>query len=147
MKVVYGVGCTWWDTIDKVGNRGSLPCCPHCNSVLYEMESEEEWWKQAKEYEKNAKLTDYVDMMTWARGRCFMNFTMLKAAYLETKLLGDQNYVFVFFRNGSYSIILVVRGQEAADHVTRWAADLSVYRIDAKDGKTLFKRERQNHGH
>lgn len=82
-RIVYSVHGTWWDSIGKVGkNASGLPCCPHCGSVLFEMESEEPWWRGAQKYEDDGH-PGYVDMMKWARSQCFPNMAALEAAYAE----------------------------------------------------------------
>ncbi len=48
-RVVYGVTCTWWDSIDKVVTARGLPCCPHCNSLLFERPSENDFIDGAAE--------------------------------------------------------------------------------------------------
>lgn len=85
-RIVYGMRCTWWDGIDKVGltepgaSGHRIPCCPHCGSVLFEMDSEEPWWAGAQRYEKNGH-PGYRAMIEWARGRCFPNMVALELAY------------------------------------------------------------------
>jgi len=79
-RIVYSAHGTWWDSIDKVSTNRGIPCCPHCGSPLFEMESEEPWWEGARRYEANGH-PGYVDMMKWARGRCFPTMAALEAAY------------------------------------------------------------------
>ncbi len=82
-RIVYGAKCAWWDSIDKAGKIGPLniPCCPHCKGVLYEMDSEAEWWKGADEYEK--KEPGYRKFMEWLRGKCFKTFEEARQKYAE----------------------------------------------------------------
>lgn len=79
-RYVYGAGCTWNDNISKVATRQGIPCCPHCGSVLFEMDSEEKWWTGAQRYE-DAGHPGYVAMMRWAKGKCFRGMPALIAAY------------------------------------------------------------------
>jgi hypothetical protein len=80
-RIVYSVSGTWWDSIAKVAKDSSgLPRCPHCGSVLFEMDSEEPWWAGARRYEADGH-PGYVDMITWGRGKCFPNLPALEAAY------------------------------------------------------------------
>lgn len=80
-RIVYSAHGTWWDSIDKVGkNARGLPCCPHCGSVLFEMESDVPWWEGARRYEANGH-PGYVAMLEWARGRCYPNVAAMEAAY------------------------------------------------------------------
>lgn len=84
-RIVYGAGCTWWDSIDKVGKTEgtagfSLPCCPHCRSVLFEVPDEATWFKGVDGQEARGN-PGYRAMIEWARGRCFRDFVALKEAY------------------------------------------------------------------
>lgn len=85
-RIPYGARCTWWDSIDKVdhtaaGQSGhALPCCPHCGGMLFEVQSEKEWFDGADRYEANGH-PGYRSMLEWARGKCFPDFAALKAAY------------------------------------------------------------------
>lgn len=82
--VVYGACCVWWDSIDKVGRTPpgpgghQLPCCPHCGSVLLQMDAGK-WFKALRD--ANSKETGYEDMLKWSRGKCFRTFPELRAAY------------------------------------------------------------------
>lgn len=90
--IVYGANCVWWDSIDKCATRkipGSngpgLPCCPHCGSVLFQIE-ETTWFKNMDDYENGRqrdgdKHPGYVAMMKWARGKCFPTMSDLRAAH------------------------------------------------------------------
>jgi hypothetical protein len=70
LKIVYGVNCVWWDTIDKcVTRENNLPCCPHCKSVLFEASSEEEWYKKIDNWEETHP--GYKKFMDWLKGKCF----------------------------------------------------------------------------
>lgn len=81
-RIAYGAGCTWWDSIRQVGKtQGSgLPCCPHCGSVLYEVDSIAEWWSGVDQHEANGH-PGYRAMIEWGRGRCYRDFDGLEAAF------------------------------------------------------------------
>lgn len=89
-RIVYGARCAWWDSINKIGKtapdlRGhSLPCCPFCGSVLFEMSSMKEWNAGVERYEA-AGHPGYGKMITWARGKCFPNMTAMNKAYEESR--------------------------------------------------------------
>jgi len=64
-RFCYGATCTWFGSINEVsstakhprhqqvvGHNGDLPCCPICGGMLYEMESEAEWWDSIDQFEK-----------------------------------------------------------------------------------------------
>ncbi len=84
-RIVYGVGCTWWDSIYNVGhttpmNGHALPCCPHCGSLLMELRDEATWWKGVDQHEAKGN-PGYRKMIEWLRGRCFPNYGIAKIAY------------------------------------------------------------------
>lgn len=85
LRVVYGATCTWWDTIDCAGRTPpdahghSMPCCPHCGSVLYEGGSVEHWWRGIDDYD--AKQPGYQYFMRWLRGRCFRSYAIANEAF------------------------------------------------------------------
>lgn len=86
-RIVYGVGCTWWDDIYKIAKtpplgpgRASLPCCPHCRGLLLEVPNMDAWMKNAPAYEADGH-PGYVEMLKWSRGRCFKTAAELKEAY------------------------------------------------------------------
>lgn len=79
-RIVYGARCTWWDSIDKIGKLpGGLPCCPHCNSPLFEMESETEWFDSVDRYAQTHP--GYREKIEWGRGKCFVGLGGLDRAY------------------------------------------------------------------
>lgn len=80
-RIVYGATCAWWDSIDKVSKTpGGLPCCPHCGGVLFEMPTEEAWWRSVDTHERNGH-PGYRWFITWLRGKCFGGFPEAMAAY------------------------------------------------------------------
>ena len=80
-RVVYGSRCSWWDSIDKASATGSgLPVCPFCKCPLFEMESEEEWWKNVDSHEKKSH-PGYRGMIEWGRGKCFPGYKTLQREY------------------------------------------------------------------
>ena len=86
-RIVYSAGCTWWDSIDKIGrHRNGLPTCPHCGSVLFEVPNEETWFENIGKYEEISDDKEYSSKLKWARGKCFKNMSLLDEAYqLEKK--------------------------------------------------------------
>lgn len=87
-RIAYGARCTWWDDIANVGltSPGTaghrLPCCPHCGSMLFEMDSAEPWWAGARRYEDDGH-PGYVAMIEWAKGQCFPSMAAMMAAYTK----------------------------------------------------------------
>lgn len=79
--IVYGARCTWWDDISKVGKLvgTGLPCCPHCKSVLFQLE-DEKWFEGMKKYEAEGH-PGYVAMIEWSRGKCFPSIEAIEAAW------------------------------------------------------------------
>lgn len=85
-RIAYGVFCSWWDSVDKVRKRDGLPCCPHCQSVLFELPNRETWMEGARRYEAEGH-PGYVAFVEWARGKCFPNYTVARAAYDAARAL------------------------------------------------------------
>lgn len=72
-RIAYGARCSWWDSIEKVGRTGgtiSLPCCPTCRGVLFEMLDEEIWWRGVDRYTAETD-PQYRTFIEWVRGKCF----------------------------------------------------------------------------
>jgi hypothetical protein len=73
--VVYSARCSWWDDIRNAGNLPvaeghPLPCCPHCRSVLFQVEVKE-WNLGVADFQKVSGDEHYTDFINWLRGRCF----------------------------------------------------------------------------
>lgn len=91
--IVYGANCVWWDTIDKAGktpehNGISIPCCPHCGSVLFQIE-DSKWHDGVAAHD--AKNPGYADMIKWSQGKCFQSQYDCIAAYEASKTEGGNN--------------------------------------------------------
>jgi len=82
-RIVYGAGCSWWDSISAAGSTASgLPCCPHCGSPLFEVASEGEWWAGVDRHEATALDGDgYRAFVEWLRGRHFTTLAVARARY------------------------------------------------------------------
>lgn len=78
-RIAYGAQCTWWDSIQKVGVRGRLPCCPHCGGMLFECPNEEGW--NALIDAMAAEHAGYRAYIAWVRGRCFKTWEAARAQY------------------------------------------------------------------
>ena len=67
-RFVYGASCTWFGSIYEVDFVGPqrLPCCPFCQRMLFEMDTEAEWWKSVNEFEANGH-PGYRAMLEWQR--------------------------------------------------------------------------------
>jgi len=88
-RIAYGVRCVWWDSIAKVGHIAgpsghTLPACPHCGGVLYEMRDEATWWAQVERTETLGEHPGYRKFITWLRGQCFVRLDEAVAAYRQT---------------------------------------------------------------
>lgn len=90
-RIVVGARCTWWDSIDKIGRLHTgrvsngreitLPCCPHCKSVLYEYPNESVWFLGVDAFDRTNP--GYRKMIEWGRGNCFPSFQDAQKAYNE----------------------------------------------------------------
>ena len=91
-KIVFGAGCTWWDSIGKSGEfplsggRG-LPVCPHCGSPLLEGGTEAQWTSSLDAHAARGNA-GYRAMIEWSRGQCFKGYEALKAAYAARQIDG-----------------------------------------------------------
>jgi hypothetical protein len=88
MIVVYGARCVWWDTIDKVAIKANgLPCCPHCGSVLFQVDSEEAWFRNVDEHVKKSGDSTYRERLEWQRGKCFPTMAMATVRFYAERAL------------------------------------------------------------
>lgn len=78
-RFVYSARCTWFGSINDVGMRGTLPCCPHCGSVLFECPDVSYWNKAVDEYDEHHP--GYKDFIEWLRTRHFMSYPDAEKAY------------------------------------------------------------------
>lgn len=114
-RIVSGARCTWWDSIDKVGKNGAgLPCCPHCQSVLYEYPDEVMWFRGVDNYEA-AGNPGYRKVIEWSRGKCFPKYAAAKYAY-EHRLRGD---IDVFCR-ANWDRVPAEHRATCLDHLRGW---------------------------
>lgn len=85
-RLCYGATCTWFGSIHETGSLpgpiASMPCCPSCRGVLFEMPHEGEWWKGVDAYEADGH-PGYRAMLEWQRAqkKCFRGIEPLTAAY------------------------------------------------------------------
>lgn len=73
----------WWDTIDKTSridyHNSHIPCCPFCESVLYEVPDEAAWWRGVDKHELDHP--GYRHFIEWSQGKCFRTIRLALAAY------------------------------------------------------------------
>ena len=80
--IPYGARCTWWDSIDKVGTlNGTLPCCPICKNVLFQVDSLEVWHAGVQKYAAEKPDPEYPAFIEWLRGRCFPDIAKARYCY------------------------------------------------------------------
>ena len=84
-RIAYGARCVWWDSIENVGHvklreGATLPCCPHCRNMLFEMADEQEWFTNVDKYEASGH-PGYRRFVEWLRGKCFPTTKAAQAAY------------------------------------------------------------------
>jgi hypothetical protein len=60
----------------------TLPCCPHCKNMLFEMSNENIWWEGVDKYEARGH-PGYRTMIEWSRGKCFPTHEAMHKAYAE----------------------------------------------------------------
>jgi len=90
--IVYGANCVWWDAIEKCATKKTpemtgpgLPCCPHCGSVLFQVE-ETTWRRNVAKHEAGGN-PGYRALMEWMRGKCFPTMTAARRAYAAAHLM------------------------------------------------------------
>lgn len=87
-RVVYGARCSWWDTIDSIATTASgLPCCPRCYGPLFETDSLETWFRDARRYETDGH-PGYVAFLEWLRGKCFLGGLEQARAEYDVQIAG-----------------------------------------------------------
>ena len=98
-RFCYGARCTWFGSIYATGkspetNGHSLPCCPLCGSMLFEMHEEKDWWDGIDGFERGEypmptahKHPGYRAMWEWQRDNklCFSDISALAQAYEAMK--------------------------------------------------------------
>jgi hypothetical protein len=57
----------------------SLPCCPHCKGMLFEVENIDVW--NAGVAKQEATYPGYTQLVNWLRGKCFPSFAAAQIAY------------------------------------------------------------------
>ncbi len=79
--IVYGARCLWWDNIEGAALRSDngLPCCPHCGSVLFQVE-EATWWERVDGIDRET-VPGYRKLVEWVRGKCFPSMGEAQRAY------------------------------------------------------------------
>jgi hypothetical protein len=81
-RIVYSVGCTWWDSIYKASLlENGLPCCPFCKSVLCEIENEQKWWDNIDRYAKENSDKQYPMFMIWLKGNCIRDYELARKRF------------------------------------------------------------------
>ncbi len=87
-RVVYGLHCVWWDTIDKAAVKPSgLPCCPHCGSVLYQVDDEAAWFKNVDAHVEKTGDSEYRAFIEWLRGKCFVGMRFARERWYAEKVM------------------------------------------------------------
>lgn len=87
-RLAYGATCTWFGPIKEVHEtKEGLPCCPFCAGILFELDTEAEWWQGIDKYE-NEGHPGYRAMWEWQRRQqvCFSarnGIAELEAAFRE----------------------------------------------------------------
>jgi hypothetical protein len=84
---VYSAGCSWHGPIseaERTKDEIGLPCCPFCGSVLFQIGSEEEWWRGAREHDARGH-SNYVALLTWhlPQKRCWPSLRAAAVAFQQ----------------------------------------------------------------
>ena len=86
-RIVYGANCAWWDGIEKIGrirtaSGRSLPCCPFCKGMLFEMPSPKEWWDSVEAHQAKGNA-GYRAFIEWLKGKHFASYGDAITAYMS----------------------------------------------------------------
>jgi hypothetical protein len=86
-RIVCGIACSWWDSIDKAGGRGPLeiPCCPFCGGVLFEFEDANDWFSRVDKYDREHPGNNYRGFIEWLRGKCYKSLEVAKLEWFGEK--------------------------------------------------------------
>lgn len=111
-RIAYGAQCSWWGDIKDVGTKAidmskneariggrlvrelmmdlpeterSLPCCPVCKGMLYELDSEADYLAAAEKYATDQHDQTYVEFVKWAKGKCFRTVAEARMAFAGRK--------------------------------------------------------------
>lgn len=78
-RFVYSTRCSFMTSIHLIGTRpGSkwrLPCCPHCEATLLQIESKLKWYQLAEEFAAKKGDPKYVKFMEWCENRSTIKCT------------------------------------------------------------------------
>lgn len=90
-RFVYGANCTWYGSIHETGRTQpsrrpgfsdvSLPCCPKCGGMLYEMDNDKRWWDGVDKVD--TKTPGYRKFVEWLRDNHFGNYREAMATYVK----------------------------------------------------------------
>ncbi len=96
----YGIGCTFHGPITKVGKHPEtegLPCCPHCNGMLMQVENESAWWAGIQKAEEQGN-TNFFVFMKWVghQEKCWKNVKEAAEAFtnahgIDVRILALEN--------------------------------------------------------
>ena len=83
--IVYGATCVWWDDIENAVTLPSgLPCCPHCNGVLFQV-SREKWEDGVERFTKEKNDPQYPFLTAFMKGKCFKSMTLARKAFEDER--------------------------------------------------------------
>lgn len=73
-RIVYGARCLWWGSINEthVIPGVGIPCCPHCGSPLFEVDSIAVWTAGIQEQSKIDP--HYAQFVDWLRTHHRINY-------------------------------------------------------------------------
>jgi hypothetical protein len=88
-RIVYGANCAWWGGIENIGRidtfiqgrAASLPCCPVCRGMLFEIPDAKTWWASVDKYARENSDPGYRGFVEWLRLKHFKNFDEAREVY------------------------------------------------------------------
>lgn len=80
-RVFYGLCTFWTDDWSVISSSSGIPACPKCGGVGFET-TLTKWMAGARRHEEDSPPhPGYVQMIVWAKGRCFPNWEIAQAVY------------------------------------------------------------------
>lgn len=83
-QIAFGVACTWWDDLAKVGRLPGpkgIPCCPFRSGLAYQTDAAK--WEAYAHQQQLAAPDDALGLIAFMRGKCFPSREAALAAYVK----------------------------------------------------------------
>jgi hypothetical protein len=83
--VYFGQLCLFWTDQERECSRiGGLRACPHCRRPLNMLDLTG-WREMHRDYALTSDIPNYLAMIEWMKGKCFLSLRDAKSAYEHRK--------------------------------------------------------------